>query len=313
MPPLCAGRRGGRPRRPGPRTRAVGVARNAAVAVRRAADGRPRVRAAGGISRPIQCGPMRLVPRRVLLSSGCAPVVLVGGWTGAALFEGTSDDPVTQAISVLGPYGAPGFWVMTLAFVALGVCRLLTAWGLRAAATAGRVALAGGGLAALAVAVLPAPSSGGSSRHGAVTVVGHTLLAVWPVLAVNGGCAAPWALRLAPSFAATALMAAGGACFLVVMSRHGDAGVVERVVTAAQPLLPWWSPHPASATLRGATGPQSARSRSDRRKRVRSARNGARPRRRRCSARSHGPSGSARTTPRRAGRSPRRTGPCTGR
>ncbi|CAL9335133.1 DUF998 domain-containing protein [Streptomyces sp. enrichment culture] len=181
---------------------------------------------------------MRLVPRWVLLSSGCAPVVLVGGWTGAALLEGPSYDPVTQTISVLGSYGAPGFWVMTLAFVALGVCHLLTAWGLRAAATAGRVALAGGGLAALAVAVLPAPSSGGSLRHGAVTVVGFTLLAVWPVLAVNGGCAAPWALRLAPSLTATVLMAAGGAWFLVAMSRHGEAGVVERVVTSAQSLWP---------------------------------------------------------------------------
>ncbi|MFC7807284.1 DUF998 domain-containing protein [Streptomyces olivaceus] len=181
---------------------------------------------------------MRLVPKWALLSSGCAPVVLVGGWTGAALFEGPSYDPVTQTISVLGAYGAPGFWVMTLAFVALGVCHLLTAWWLRAAATAGRAALAGGGLAALAVAVLPAPSSGGSLRHGAVTVVGFTLLAVWPVLAVNGGSAAPWALRLAPSLAVTALMAAGGAWFLVAMGRHGDAGIAERVVTFVQSLWP---------------------------------------------------------------------------
>ncbi|MFF7557011.1 DUF998 domain-containing protein [Streptomyces olivaceus] len=181
---------------------------------------------------------MRLVPKWALLSSGCAPVVLVGGWTGAALFEGPSYDPVTQTISVLGAYGAPGFWVMTLAFVALGLCHLLTAWGLRAAATAGRAALAGGGLAALAVAVLPAPSSGGSLRHGAVTVVGFTLLAVWPVLAVNGGSAAPWALRLAPSLAVTALMAAGGAWFLVAMGRHGDAGIAERVVTFMQSLWP---------------------------------------------------------------------------
>ncbi|MGW5622942.1 DUF998 domain-containing protein [Streptomyces olivaceus] len=181
---------------------------------------------------------MRVVPKWALLSSGCAPVVLVGGWTGAALFEGPSYDPLTQTISVLGAYGAPGFWVMTLAFVALGLCHLLTAWGLRAAATAGRAALAGGGLAALAVAALPAPSSGGSLRHGAVTVVGFTLLAVWPVLAVNGGSAAPWALRLAPSLAVTALMAAGGAWFLVAMGRHGDAGFAERVVTFVQSLWP---------------------------------------------------------------------------
>ncbi|MDQ0401666.1 DUF998 domain-containing protein [Streptomyces sp. NPDC000349] len=181
---------------------------------------------------------MRLVPRWVLLTSGCAPVLLIGGWTGAALFEGPAYDPVSQTISVLGAYGAPGFWVMSAAFLALGACHLLTAWGLRAAATAGRVALAGGGLAALGVVVLPAPSSGGSLRHGAVTVVGFTLLAVWPVLAANGGSAAPWALRLMPSVTVTALMAVGGAWFLIEMHRQGDAGLAERVVTGVQSLWP---------------------------------------------------------------------------
>ncbi|MEU4979772.1 DUF998 domain-containing protein [Streptomyces sp. NPDC021969] len=182
---------------------------------------------------------MRFVPRWVLLSSGCAPVLLIAGWTGAAYAEGASYDPVTQTISVLGSYGAAGFWVMTAAFLALGVCHLLTAWGLRAAATAGRVALGGGGLAALVLVALPAPSSGGSLRHGAVVVVGFTLLAVWPVLAVDGGPAAPWALRLAPSIVATTLMAAGGVWFLIEMRRHGDAGVAERVVTSLQSLWPF--------------------------------------------------------------------------
>ncbi|MGV9618845.1 DUF998 domain-containing protein [Streptomyces tendae] len=182
---------------------------------------------------------MRFVPRWVLLSSGCAPVLLIAGWTGAAHAEGSSYDPVTQTISVLGSYGAAGFWVMTTAFLALGVCHLLTAWGLRAAATPGRLALGGGGLAALVLVALPAPSSGGSLRHGAVVVVGFTLLAVWPVLAANGGPAAPWALRLVPSIAVTTLMAGGGVWFLIEMGRHGDAGVAERVVTSLQSLWPF--------------------------------------------------------------------------
>lgn len=63
---------------------------------------------------------MRFVPRWVLLSSGCAPVLLIAGWTGAAYAEGASYDPVSQTISVLGAYGAAGFWVMTAAFLALG-------------------------------------------------------------------------------------------------------------------------------------------------------------------------------------------------
>lgn len=165
--------------------------------------------------------------------------MLIAGWTGAALCEGASYNPVTQTISVLGSYGAAGFWVMTTAFLALGVCHLLTAWGLRPAATAGRVALAGGGLAALLVVALPAPSSGGSLHHGAVVVVGFTLLAVWPVLAVKGGPAVPWALRLAPSLMVTAAMAAGGVWFLIELRRHGDAGVAERVVTALQSVWPF--------------------------------------------------------------------------
>ncbi|MFI2508822.1 DUF998 domain-containing protein [Streptomyces sp. NPDC018972] len=181
---------------------------------------------------------MPLVPRWVLFSSGCAPVVLIGGWTIAASLEGPAYDPATQTISVLAAYGAAGSWVMTAALLALGACHLLTAWGLRAAATAGRVALAGGGVAALVVALLPAPSSGGSLRHGSVAAVGFALLALWPLLAAGGG-AAPWALRPAASAVATALMVVGAVWFLVEMHRQGVAGVAERVVTALQSLWPF--------------------------------------------------------------------------
>jgi hypothetical membrane protein len=174
-----------------------------------------------------------------LFTSGCAPVLLIGGWAVAALLTGPAYDPSTQTISVLGAHGASGFWVMNGAFLALGLCHLLTAWGLRAASAAGRVALGGGGLAAFAVVLLPAPSSGGSLRHGTVAVVGFTLLALWPVLAIDGDGDAPWALRPAPSVAATVLMAFGGAWFLFEMTRHGAAGVAERVVTFTQSLWPF--------------------------------------------------------------------------
>ncbi|MFE5946192.1 DUF998 domain-containing protein [Streptomyces sp. NPDC056480] len=181
---------------------------------------------------------MRSVPRWALFSSGCAPLLLVGGWSVAALLEGPAYDPVTQTISVLAAYGAEGSWVMTGAFLALGVCHLLTAWGLRPAAPAGRVALAGGGVAAFAVALVPAPSSGGSLKHGAVVVVGFTLLAVWPVLGAVRRGGAPWGLRPAPSVAVTALMALGAVWFLVEMNRQGSAGVAERLVTCIQSTWP---------------------------------------------------------------------------
>ncbi|MFG3660364.1 DUF998 domain-containing protein [Streptomyces sp. NPDC047706] len=182
---------------------------------------------------------MRTVPRWALVSSGCAPVLLISGWTVAARLEGPAYDPFTQTISVLAAYGAAGSWVMTGAMLALGTCHLLTAWALRAAAPAGRVALAAGGAAALLVALLPAPSSGGSLRHGSVAAVAFTLLAVWPVLAAGRGGATPWALRPGPCAAATAAMCAGAAWFLMEMGHQGPAGAVERLVTTLQSVWPF--------------------------------------------------------------------------
>lgn len=182
---------------------------------------------------------MRAVPRWALVSSGCAPVLLASGWVVAGRLEGPGYDPAAQTISVLAAYGAEGFWVMTGALLALGVCHLLTAWGLRPAAPAGRVALAAGGVASLAVALLPTPSSGGSLRHGSAAAVGFALLALWPVLAAHRGRAAPWGLRLAPALAATALMGLGAVWYLVETYRQGAPGAAERLVTCMQSLWPF--------------------------------------------------------------------------
>jgi hypothetical membrane protein len=182
---------------------------------------------------------MRLVPRWALLSSGCAPVLFAGGWTIAGLLEGPAYDPATRTISVLAADGASGAWVMTGALVALGVCHLLTAWGLRAAALAGRLALGCGGISAVVVALVPVPSSGGSLRHGSVAAVGFTLLAVWPVLAAVRGEAAPWALRLPPAIMVTVLMGIGAAWFLIEMRVQGAVGIAERAVTCVQSLWPF--------------------------------------------------------------------------
>ncbi|MFD3943843.1 DUF998 domain-containing protein [Streptomyces sp. NPDC058579] len=182
---------------------------------------------------------MRPVPRWALVSSGCAPLLLAGGWVLAARLEGSGYDPATQNISVLAAYGAEGFWVMTGALLALGVCHLLTAWGLRPAAPAGRVALAAGGVASLAVALLPTPSSGGSLRHGSAAALGFALLALWPILAAHRGRAAPWGLRLAPALAATALMGLGALWYLIETHRQGAPGAAERLVTCLQSLWPF--------------------------------------------------------------------------
>ncbi|MGW0118735.1 DUF998 domain-containing protein [Streptomyces sp. NPDC003327] len=181
---------------------------------------------------------MRSVPAWTLLTAACAPVLLIAGWTTAAALEGPAYDPVRQTISVLGAYGAAGFWVMTGTFLALGVCYLLTAWGLRPAALPGRVALAGGGVAALAMVLVPAPSSGGSLRHGAVAAFGFGMLAVWPLLAVRPGGAAPWGLRVGPSVAVTVLVVLGACWYVYETNRAGAAGVAERLVTCLQSCWP---------------------------------------------------------------------------
>ncbi|MFD6281926.1 DUF998 domain-containing protein [Streptomyces sp. NPDC060209] len=206
---------------------------------------------------------MRSVSWWVLFSSVCAPVLLVGGWAVSAELQGPGYDPASTTISILAADGAAGYWVMTSALLALGACHVVTASGLRPAAPFGRVALAGGGLTAMLLALFPAPSSGGSFAHSVVVAVGFSLLAVWPVLAVrraasgpriasareadawprptvpsSGRTTAPWALRPAPSVTAAALMWIGGAWFLLALYLLDTAGAAERVLTFAQSFWP---------------------------------------------------------------------------
>lgn len=198
----------------------------------------------------------RSVPWWVLFSSVCAPVLLVGGWAISAVLQGPGYDPASRTISTLASRGADGYWVMTPALIALGFCHVITACGLRSAAPQGRVALGGGGVSAMLLALFPAPSSGGSLDHGAVVAVGFSLLAVWPILAVRRGATdrgraserrptavppggtAPWGLRAGPSLMATVLMWIGGAWFLMALFAHDTAGAAERVLTFAQSFWP---------------------------------------------------------------------------
>ncbi|MGW0785174.1 DUF998 domain-containing protein [Streptomyces sp. NPDC002913] len=205
---------------------------------------------------------MRSVSWWVLFSSVCAPILLVGGWAVSAELQGPGYDPGRATISILAADGADGYWVMTSALLALGACHAVTACGLRPAAVFGRVALAGGGISAMLLALFPAPSSGGSFAHGVVVAAGFSLLAVWPVLAVrragfvrrspparelpgrlrpvDPGAArtAPWGLRPVPSVTAAALMWIGGGWFLLALFYLDTAGAAERVITFAQSFWP---------------------------------------------------------------------------
>ncbi|MFG1805605.1 DUF998 domain-containing protein [Streptomyces sp. NPDC049040] len=173
-----------------------------------------------------------------VVSSGCAPVLLVAGSTTATVLEGPTYNPVRQTISVLAAGRPAGYWTLTVMLVALGLCHVATACGLRAAALAGRIALGAGGVCAMVLALFPAPKTGGSFSHGSVVAVGFTLLALWPILAADRRAGAPWGLRRVPSFTVSGLMVLGAGWFLIELQVHGAAGVAERVLTIVQSLWP---------------------------------------------------------------------------
>jgi hypothetical protein len=127
---------------------------------------------------------------------------------------------------------------MTVALYVLGVCHFATAIGLRAAAFSGRVVLACGGVASVVVALSPDPAGGTSLRHLVSTGIGFTLLALFPVLAVEPDTSAVWALRPTTGTVVTAVMAAGAAWFLIELHGHSIAGLAERILTAAQAVWP---------------------------------------------------------------------------
>jgi hypothetical protein len=166
---------------------------------------------------------MRLVAWWALLSSVCAPVVLVVGWTTGAVLEGHRYSPVKQTISVLAAGDTSGYWALTGTLIAVGTCHLVTALGLRRAARNGRLCLAGGG---------------GSLPHGWVVGVGFSLLAVWPLLAMDRREDAPWGLRRRPSIAASSVIWTGALWFVIELETQGVVGVAERVVTSAQAVWP---------------------------------------------------------------------------
>ncbi|MFF3866603.1 DUF998 domain-containing protein [Micromonospora sp. NPDC001898] len=184
---------------------------------------------------------MRAVPRWALLSSAAAPVFLIGGWTLAAARQPGGFDQVGDTISALAAVDAADRWIMTVGLLGLGLCHCVTAAGLRPARPAGRLLLALGGVATLAVAALPLPAmSGASAPHRAAAVVAFGALALWPALAAParrppGDAAAP-----ASHGTAAAALLLGLVGWLVVELVGGGArvGLAERVAAGAEALCP---------------------------------------------------------------------------
>jgi hypothetical membrane protein len=186
------------------------------------------------------------VPWWGVFSSAAAPVLLIGGWTIAADLQPGSFDPVRQSISFLAGTGAADRWVMTLAFVAVAVCYVATGFGLRPAATRGRLVLIAAGVAGLLVAASPDPPPGGFSlAHVIWAAVGFLLLSTWPLAAWQRGSDVPWALRPHVAACAAGIIALLLAWFLAELAAGGgQIGLAERLLGCAQvlwPLVVVWS------------------------------------------------------------------------
>jgi hypothetical membrane protein len=184
-------------------------------------------------------GGMRGVPWWGVVSSAAAPVLMVGGWTVAASLQ-PRFDPVADTVSALAAQGAADRWVMTLTFVAVGVCYLVTALALRPAGTAGRLILIIGAVAGMVVAANP-------ERAGDVYPWGHIIWAsiglagvtAWPAGAWRRGSAVPWSLRPAVAAAAVAVLLALVIWFASeLITGAGQAGLAERAAGTAQALWP---------------------------------------------------------------------------
>lgn len=189
---------------------------------------------------PASVSQMRAVPWWAVGSAAAAPVLLIGGWTAAAARQRAEFDSVRDTISALAAYGATDRWIMTTALAGLGVCHVVTALGLRPAALPGRLMLAAGGVATIAVAGFPQPDGGSSPAHVGAATVGFVALAVWPALAWRRAVGSP-PFALSPpvaSFAAVILL--GLICwFANQLVGAGDyVGLSERMAAGAQALWP---------------------------------------------------------------------------
>lgn len=179
------------------------------------------------------------VPWWGVVSSAAAPVLLVGGWTVAAEHQ-PAFNPVTETVSVLMAMGATDRWMMTTAFLAVGVCYIVTGAALRPAGLAGRLILIAGAATGMVVAANPVTAGGGGSVwHAFWASLGFAGLAAWPAGAWRRGPSVPWGLRPGVCFGAVAVQLILLAWFIAeLVLGGGQAGLAERAVGVAQALCP---------------------------------------------------------------------------
>jgi hypothetical protein len=165
---------------------------------------------------------------------------MAGGWTVAAWLQPHPYNPVADTVSALAALGAADRWVMTLTFVVVGACYVVTGLALRPAGVPGRLILIAGALAGMLVAANPErPGINFPLPHMIYAAAGCAALVAWPAGAWRRGRSVPWGLRPAVSAGAVAVMLALLAWFgAELIAAGGQAGLAERIFGAAQALWP---------------------------------------------------------------------------
>jgi hypothetical membrane protein len=173
-----------------------------------------------------------------VLSSAAAPVLLIGGWTLAAYRQRHGFDSSAGSISALAALGADDRWIMTIGLAGTGVCHVVTAAALRAAAPAGRVVLGVGGVATVLVAVFPLPVTGGSTTHAIMATTAFLALAGWPAIGRRRRGSTPPALRPATSIGVAVALLALVVWFGISEYAGARVGLAERAAAGAQTMWP---------------------------------------------------------------------------
>jgi cytochrome c biogenesis protein CcdA len=125
---------------------------------------------------------------------------------------------------------------MTAALLAVGLCDVVTAAGLRPARRAGRIALIAGGVATMMVAAFPQPVRGNGVGHTIAAAIAFTALALWPMMAVRRPSGVP---VFSFAFALSATMVTVGLLVWFTLEIHGShRGLAERGAATAEVLWP---------------------------------------------------------------------------
>ncbi|MGW0435109.1 DUF998 domain-containing protein [Micromonospora sp. NPDC003197] len=189
---------------------------------------------------------MRPPPWWTLPSAAAAPVLLFAGWTVAGERQPDGYNGVNDTISELAANGAADRWIMNVTLLAVGLCYVVTAAGLRPVPVTGRAILAIGGIATMLVTLFPQPEAGPSDAHGVTASIACLSVAIWPAGAVLVGrptgvpvSSLVWALRPPVALAVTGfLLVLVGWFALELQSRGSWIGLSERIAAGTQACWP---------------------------------------------------------------------------